>query len=769
MTRSQINSEPSKSRGLITFEYVLLGICLCVIALRTTFTEGPPTQSTSQPINIGGSVYTLAVSAVLLFSFVIWFVWSFCSKRFVYRFTAIEVGLLLFVLSAVIAGFAASNKRAAITGFATLFAPMLMAVLLVQILDSHSKIKLLLVCIAALAVVSAWQSSEQFVWSNQMTIEQYEKDPETILAPLGIEPGSFGQMLFEHRLYSRGIRGFFVTSNSAGSFALLASFAALALFLGQLKKPKSSSLRSLIKSGLVVVVVIAGLAMTKSKGAIAAAMIAAAVFIVFLCFADWLKAHRKAILAACILIALAACSVVVAYGLAHDRLPGGNSMLVRWQYWTGAAKMYADHPITGIGPGNFASFYPHYKIASAPETVADPHNFLLSIITQYGPLGLIAFLALIFLPLWKAISPAHSLSAPKTNHAGPPFKKLAIASIILISLALLIIRPIVITLAADTLTGIIDLAIVIFTLYIAPLIAFAVGFLLLTADSFAAPQEQSLPLNTNITTAALFCAALGLLIHNTIDFAIFEPPVFTAFCAIIACLLALTFNEKSRSHLVLKPGPIAKLIVAVGGLVLFWAYFNFAFVPVATASAKTKQALKEPKFAHQLLAEAAEADPLDPVAPNLNGRLYLRDYEEMEKNQSALLERAAERFLDAAERNPADFKNFERLTDTYNLLADSSTLRKDYWLNKAFDAAGIAVKRYPGCARLRFELAKIAEKLGKTNVALDEFKKAVEIEDSFRRQFRQMYPGRRTFSRIGEEKYMNAKKRIEKLSPQPTP
>ena len=78
---------------------------------------------------------------------------------------------------------------------------------------------------------------------------------------------------------------------------------------------------------------------------------------------------------------------LVWYGITHDTLPGGKSMLVRWEYWVGAARIYAAHPLTGAGPGSFADYYPTYKIPAALETVKDPHNFILSILTQYGPLG----------------------------------------------------------------------------------------------------------------------------------------------------------------------------------------------------------------------------------------------------------------------------------------------------------------------------------------------------------------------------------------------
>jgi len=66
-------------------------------------------------------------------------------------------------------------------------------------------------------------------------------------------------------------------------------------------------------------------------------------------------------------------------------------------------------------------------------------------------------------------------------------------------------------------------------------------------------------------------------------------------------------------------------------------------------------------------------------------------------------------------------------------------------------------------------MAQIAEKLAKPRLAKKQYQKAVEIEDSFREQFRRMYPGRKIVSRLGEEKYQFAKQRIKHLSQQPTP
>lgn len=768
MAETEINPDSAKSKPQLVLEYVLLAVCLCVIALRATYTEGLAGQSATQAANLTDTIYNLSTSGLLILSVLIWFVWTLCSKKFSYRFTGLEIGIVLFAASAAIAILAASDKRTAITHAASFLAPALAAVLLTQILDSNTKIKLLLAVVAALAIASANESLNQLLTTNQALIDQYEKAPHTLLHPLNIEPGTFQQFLFEHRLYTRGVRGFFTTGNSAGSFALLASFAAVALFLDKLKNRKQHprSLSPLITSAIAVAAVLFGLAITKSKGAVAAAILAAVIFIVFLRFGDWLKKHRNALLLACLLLAVAAAAAVVTYGLTHHRLPGGNSMLVRWQYWAASAKMYADHPLTGVGGGNFADFYTRYKPPAALESVADPHNFLLSLLTQYGPLGLLAFLTLILLPLYRIISPAPSNLPPKTDHARPSLKKLTISFAIIISLALLIVRPML--LKTPPLAPLDVKIYVAFVLYVMPVIIFIVGLWLLTIP-------LSPTLDTRTTAIALFCACSGLLLHNLIDYAIFEPGVFTTFWALLAALIAINCNQKNRPPLVLKLDAFAKWLTAVAAVTITWAYFNYVYIPPAKAayamtSANQEAAQGRLRQAHNLLSAATANDTLSPTAPAINARLHLQQFDASTSENKSHFHRAESCFLGAIKRNPADYKNYEKLAQTYTRFAETSAdpERTDY-LNKALDTSTSAVRLYPGSARLRFQTAQIAEMLNKNDLALRQYQKAVEIEYAFRSQFKIMYPDRKVVSRLARDKYHTAKQKIKSLSEEAKP
>ena len=72
-----------------------------------------------------------------------------------------------------------------------------------------------------------------------------------------------------------------------------------------------------------------------------------------------------------------------------------------------------------------------------------------------------------------------------------------------------------------------------------------------------------------------------------------------------------------------------------------------------------------------------------------------------------------------------------------------------------------------GCAEREgglVNLARIAEQQGNTEIAIENYEKAVEIEDAYQEQFRMIYPDREdVVSRVGEDKYFFAKDRLKAL------
>ena len=651
------------------------------------------------------------------------------SKKTLYRPTGIEIGLFLFIAGAGIATFFASDKRAAINDSVAMIGPILVAVMLAQILDSRAKIILVLCVIAALGVVSTYQCAEQFFVSNKVIIEQYESEPGKILGPLGIKPGSYNHMLLEHRIMSQDVRSFFTTGNSAGSFTLLSAFAALAILLYKFKNHKS-----ILVPVLIFVVIVFGLALTHSKGAIAAFFIAVVMLVAYLFFAEWLKLHAKAVLVTFIFLFLAAGGLLVFYGLEHGRLPGGNSMLVRWQYWYSSAKMYADHPVTGIGAGNFSYFYTKYKIPAALETVTDPHNFLLTILTQYGPIGLIGFLAACLIPIWKKIFSPQPLFSDSNSSQSAQFKKLLLILAIIISIVLLFVKPLFMepSPAAD---HPLVFAYAVFMFCIAPSLIFFIVCWLLASDI----RITDLPRNDIIGTV-LVCAIAGCLIHNLIDFALFEPAIYMTFWYLLACLIAWG-SEHSATGIFPSNTRFAKVAVTVIVLLFGLAFMVWYFCPVVKSTLAVQKAARAAargnlQKAHLLLADASRLDSLNALPSSFDGRIYLKQFLSGGSNDINLLMQARDCLQMAVERNKADFKNYSKLTEVYKLLAELSPDRAGTdWFQKAFDSAFLAVSCYPGSSQLHIDLAEIAEQLGKNDSALEHYEQAIEIEDAYRKQF----------------------------------
>jgi len=752
-----------KSTGQKILENLILALCLCVMSLRATFSEAININAANIWLNINDDLISLIFTSVLLACVLIWLISGILGKSFTYQFTSLEFAMLLFIIAGLIGITVAADKRSAVNDFVTLVVPILTAVVLVQILDRKWKIQLILAVVVALACTSAYQCYNQFFFDTHAMVEQYQADPQGMLETIGIQNGSLEQWLFEHRLYTKGINGFLLTGNSVASFSILATLAALAIFLELLKNNdrKNRNRLYLTVSAFVLFVTFSNFIFVRSKGGSAALILSIIFFVILARFGTFIKKHRKIILLLSVVLIALGSSFVISYGRQHNRLPGGNSMLVRWQYWSAAAKMFLNHRFTGVGPGNFLSYYTQYKTPAAIEAVKDPHNFVLSILTQYGPLGLVAFLTMLFAPLWLFLKSYNNNHEPDKSEKKSP-QKTPIIIAVAIAAVLLIVRPILkpLQITDEPLSVILYAAAV---LYVMPVIVFAAVF----SFTWAVSKTSRL---TNLTVCALICGCLGVAMHNLLDFAVFEPAVYTCLWVIIACLIALQYQnnlEPAVTFKIKKPAAIILLFLAVTIAVLFG---KFAFIPVANRTAALEKAQKTLKFnlinaTQQFIAEAIQKDRLDHRPVLASGKICLQFLDRYGESQKDVLLIAEKSFLIAAQRNPVDYKIYEKLTDTYELLAErSSGKQKSQWLEKALQAASNTAGLYPGLARLRIKKAEIAEQLGKNQIAIDEYSQAVKIEDAFRKQFRIMYPDREIFSRLGNEKYSLAKQKIKSLN-----
>ena len=97
--------------------------------------------------------------------------------------------------------------------------------------------------------------------------------------------------------------------------------------------------------------------------------------------------------------------------------------------WSAAARFSADHPLLGIGPGNFRIHYPEYaEVPAGVSTVSVVHNSFLDIAAELGPPAMLLFIAYIVLVF-------HRLTVAVRERRGPPGFAVAARTSLVIGLA----------------------------------------------------------------------------------------------------------------------------------------------------------------------------------------------------------------------------------------------------------------------------------------------------------------------------------------------
>lgn len=85
-----------------------------------------------------------------------------------------------------------------------------------------------------------------------------------------------------------------------------------------------------------------------------------------------------------------------------------GSVIARFQQWNNTWQLVKDYPLTGVGSGNWQFLFPKYNLVGNQEaldgvTFQRPHNDFLWILSETGFLGLLAYLLMFIVPIYKTI------------------------------------------------------------------------------------------------------------------------------------------------------------------------------------------------------------------------------------------------------------------------------------------------------------------------------------------------------------------------------
>ena len=244
---------------------------------------------------------------------------------------------------------------------------------MVSLMDSAQKKIIIRGIIAAALLISAY-SIYQYLWGYQHTIDFLKKTNSDIL----LSSSYARDILIEKRVI-----GTFPSPNILAGYLIMTVFLCM-----QSSGPARVPARTLLS----LIIIIFALLLTKSLGAWLS-LISALVVLVILSY-NSIKKH-KALLVLSILAIAAAIGFIVTIRwerLIHLDNPQ-NSITQRLNYWRTAIAVIKDHPLLGVGPGNFQEVFLKYKIGLSTNT-RYAHNIFLH---TWAETGLLGFIALIFL------------------------------------------------------------------------------------------------------------------------------------------------------------------------------------------------------------------------------------------------------------------------------------------------------------------------------------------------------------------------------------
>lgn len=202
-----------------------------------------------------------------------------------------------------------------------------------------------------------------------------------------------------------------VTNRATGSFThpnQLAFFLVLSLPAGLVLGVREQRPALRLLAGGAVVAMFVALMLTLTRGAIIGAAFSLAAMLV------WAPFRR---LAATALVALAAFAAFNADAISHSKevsLVGARLATVlhsdqanvnneRLRIWGTVPRIVSDHPVFGLGLGNFQQYSIQYGLVEGGLPFEHAHNVALTVLSEQGIPGLLLFLLAVFLAARKAL------------------------------------------------------------------------------------------------------------------------------------------------------------------------------------------------------------------------------------------------------------------------------------------------------------------------------------------------------------------------------
>jgi hypothetical protein len=551
-----------------------------------------------------------------------------------------------------------------------------------------------------------------------MLRQKWEQEKNQVMQEHNWTPDSFDYKQFQLRVLGGQIMGFSQSPNTyAGLLVLLATVTA-----GLVLDRRMMAVRVI---GVLATIGIAAplVIWTQCRAAYATPVLAAACLALVGRYRKWLAEHAWPAFIGVAAAILAGFAAIVGYGLARGNLVH-SSLTFRWWYWVGSARMIKLHPLLGVGWGNFGPSYLGVRLPIASEEIIDPHNFIMQFFTELGVIGGGLLLVWLGWMAWRITAGASDRWEKTASEMLPPRGGWLWWMLAGPMAAILLNLPA--SIDFSTPPGSDAMGRQAFMLIEVEnrtfwLLAMVAGMALALLRRKPAGRGQivlGLESSPAGWTVRAMLVGLGIfLVHNLIEFGLFEPGPMFLFALICGTALGLRLADPPAARRGRSNPAIAAL---AGSMVLWMAAAALLVAPVENAEGLAENAddlirINQPEAAQSALESAAAACPYNPE--------YLL--------------RAANAAL---QRRPPDIAGaiglLGRAVAVDPLYSDAYLLRASLklqpvtasHLDDSIADDRQALKIDPNNMRLHLELADLLEKLGRPSEAGQEYQTVVRLD-----------------------------------------
>jgi len=502
------------------------------------------------------------------------------------------------------------------------------------------------------------------------------------LSQRGVAPDSVKATQLEKNIESGEVTGFTLSRNTYAAVLVMLVLVSGGIVLQRIKDGDHPGwclpILLAIAAGLLMLYL-----WVQSKTAFATPILGAILLAAIWRQRDWIARHARRLYWGGVGLFVLAVAAVVGHGLKHGTLLH-VSLTFRWQYWVGAARVFVHHPWVGVGWANFRPHYLMYRLPQAAEEPADPHNFLVRAFVELGLVGGILMVAWI-LRIWWELATSNTRqpidSAPEgAAHYRPLPLLVSVAAVAMALNALL---------AIDWIQSGSWIFLELFkrALFLLALIG---GMVLVATRSWEQQEVDARPAGWLLSGVLI---ALGLfLLHNLIDFSMFEPGPMFLFALLIGGVLGMRVPARPA----LPGGRGAALAAFMTAGVAWIVAFGAALAPVAQA-----EELAEDADSQVRASRAADAGPQSPM-------------------DSEKLEHAKGELLKAFRLAPIN-ADYAFRAEQVALLGGTDVLLRQQLLNEAIQAD-------PMSDRYRIARAELETHTGDLSHALIDYEQALRLD-----------------------------------------